>query len=154
MLSEHSPRVELCENLSVHERTPRKQESCGLFLQTHELFLECAVVALPGVAERELSLFQLLLLMRLCGKRGFATCSLSLWWCALLGWLFYPQSTNVWGSEESWLLCETLVCLIYWLHSPRSHHQLRQEQHAFQTPLVIKMPLNFCSPPKCTLLSS
>lgn len=33
----------------------------------------------------------------------------------------------IYSLNSCWLLSETLVCLIYWLHFPRSYHQLEQQ---------------------------
>lgn len=50
-----------------------------------------------------------------------AKCGLSLWLDILFLWLLAPRIWIAWGSEQRWLLQETLLCLTDWPHSPRAN---------------------------------
>lgn len=117
------------ESWVLCEKNPRRQELCHLcFLKTTELFLECAFMPRLAVAEaREFTSdfsSQLFIVICLCVsiENMFLSCAACPCDCT-----FHSRASSepseykliVWCSEESWLLHENLVGLIFKLHSPR-----------------------------------
>ena len=89
-MSEHGPGMELCEEVSgrlwEHSKRPSPESYDLSFFKNTKLFLECACVPLPRVADKSESIsdysLQLANVICLCAsmeKHGFATCGLSLW---------------------------------------------------------------------------
>lgn len=125
MMSEHGLRMEPWENSEcLWESTLRKQvESCDLsFFKTQNCSWN--VFHAPSKCSgQEWFYFRLLpvatpqMFLCLYGKHIVAMCSLSLWLYTL--WFFL---TSEYKLTDALNKVETLVCLIDWLHFPRSHH--------------------------------
>lgn len=99
--------------LSIGEKT---RVLLPQFLQNKELFMKYAFMLLPGVVDR--SEFTSAVVIHLPPWRNMfwphVACPCD--WHFIQVTLFSPQSI-VWCSEFSWLLQETLICLIFRPHS-------------------------------------
>lgn len=137
---EHNPRIESEENSEcLWEHSKKTNEVLWpQFLWNTRLFWECPHV-LPRSMDRSeftsncsfllVVVIQLNVFLYMSLWHVFVMCGSSMW--LYTAWnhetfthviFLNPRVYTVWGSTWSWLLCKTLVRLIYLLHSLRPHH--------------------------------
>jgi hypothetical protein len=108
-MSEHDPGMELCEEVSgrlwEHSKRPSPESYDLSFFKNTKLFLECACVPLPRVADKSESIsdysLQLANVICLCAsmeKHGFATCSLCV---ACPPWVACPCDCELCSHDSS-----------------------------------------------------